>query len=403
MEYIKEQFEGNDDMPTWAIHMYGKLCTMDTKYDSANVDTQDKMSFMMTGIDIIEKRLSKVLSDHTESKKTITSLESQINLLKRENITLTAKMSDLEDYSKKYNIKIFNVDETPREDSQVLMYKLADILASIDLNINDIYIDNIHRLPNNGNGPRPIIVKFVSALDRNLVWSRRNRLGHTGLQFREHFSKVTEDNIRVLLPIRRAAIDNKLKVNMSADKLYIDNIKYDVKSLDKLPEVLQNAKHGCKVIDERLFFFSGASPLSNFHPSPFKVEGVSYTCGEQYIQWRKASLFRCKTIASEILTSSNPAYIKKLGSKLPNFNKTQWKDAIPEIAKSCLESKFGQNPQLKEYLLSTTGKKLFEAAPYDSQWGIGCRMNDPDLLKKEKDWGSNILGLMLEEVRAKLS
>ena len=297
MDYIKDQFEGDDSMPTWAKYMYRKLCSIDNKQDESQAkmdnthdENQEKMNFIIAGMDMIEHKLEGIIVESKESSKKVTALTAQVDLLHRENQVLKQKLTELEDYSKKYNIKILNLEESPREDSHELMNKLADIMAGMDLNIKDFYIDNIHRLPSYGKGPRPVILKFVSALDKNLFWSRCNRLRHTNLQFREHFSKTTEDNIKVLLPIRRADIENKLNVKMSADKLYINNTKYVAKSLDKLPNVLQHARYGCKVLEDRLFFFSHVSPLSNFHPSPFMVDGVRFSCGEQYVQWRKASV-----------------------------------------------------------------------------------------------------------------
>jgi ribA/ribD-fused uncharacterized protein len=269
----------------------------------------------------------------------------------------------------------------------------------MELNPNDFYLDNLHRLPSNGKGPRPIIVKFVSALDRNLFWSKKHMLSHTNLIFREHFCSETEQNIKVLLPIKREAIGQKMKIKLTGHKLFINNTKYGVKTLESLPESLKHARYGCKLLQDKLFFFSGTSPLSNFHPSPFSVDGMKYTCGEQYLQWKKATLFNCDNIAKEIVSSSNPAQMKKLSSKISNFNSSVWKEAIPEIAKSCVKNKFDQNPTLKDYLVSTAPNKLFEAAPNDSLWGIGCSLYDPNILTKEKDWGKNILGITLQNIR----
>jgi ribA/ribD-fused uncharacterized protein len=186
---------------------------------------------------------------------------------------------------------------------------------------------------------------------------------------------------------------------MMADRLFINNTKFEANTLDKLPSELQPARYGSKIINDDLFFFSQASPLSNFHPSPFMIDGLDFSCGEQYIQWKKATIFECNAIAAQILTSTNPSHMKRLGSKVTNFNPSVWREAAPEIAKVCALNKFQQNLSLKEYLLSTNGKKLYEAAPNDSLWGIGVGISDPELSQKKRKWGANILGLALEDVR----
>ena len=63
------------------------------------------------------------------------------------------------------------------------------------------------------------------------------------------------------------------------------------------------------------------------------------------------------------------------------------------------KAKFGQNPELKEYLLSTDDAILVEASPYDKIWGIGLD-RDTAINGKVEDWkGENLLGCALMEVR----
>ena len=63
------------------------------------------------------------------------------------------------------------------------------------------------------------------------------------------------------------------------------------------------------------------------------------------------------------------------------------------------KAKFGQNPELKEFLLSTDDAILVEASPYDTIWGIGMD-RETALNSKVEDWkGENLLGCALMEVR----
>lgn len=36
------------------------------------------------------------------------------------------------------------------------------------------------------------------------------------------------------------------------------------------------------------FFYGTESPFSQFHPSYFKIDGVEYSCAEQYMMHQKA-------------------------------------------------------------------------------------------------------------------
>ncbi len=98
------------------------------------------------------------------------------------------KIACLEAYSKFYNLKFFNIPETSNETTDILLQRLHHILQMMELDPAHFYIDAIHRLPSRGRGPRPVIVTFISKLDRELVWEKA-MLGNTGssVYIREHF------------------------------------------------------------------------------------------------------------------------------------------------------------------------------------------------------------------------
>ena len=65
-------------------------------------------------------------------------------------------------------------------------------------------------------------------------------------------------------------------------------------------------------------------------------------------------------------------------------------------------AKFGQNPALKEFLLSTGDALIAEASPYDTIWGIGLD-RDTALKGTVDQWkGENLLGCVLMDVRDRL-
>jgi ribA/ribD-fused uncharacterized protein len=386
-------------MPTWAKHMYAKLCNIEGKQDVS----KQTLDSLIDGQKLFEERLEGVISMSVETNKMVDTLETQVTNQAKQIEVLTTRLDDMENYSKKYNVKIFNLPESPNEDTQILLQKLSEIMSEMELNLTNFYIDNIHRLPSMGKGPKPVIVKFSSALDKSLFWSRTGRLRNTKLYFKEHFCKTTESNIKTLLPVRKAAKDQNMKVRMSADRLFINDTKYEVKSIGRLPENLRSAALGSRMLKDKLFFYSSSSPLSNFHSSPFSTGGTKFSCREQFIQWRKATLFNCPSVAYDVLKASEPSHMKKLCANLPGFSTSVWKDNVPNIVRECLDLKFKQNTELKEYLVNTGSKSLYEASPYDSTWGIGIGMYDPSLLSKEKAWGSNILGKALESLRGKLN
>ena len=138
--------------------------------------------------------------------------------------------------------------------------------------------------------------------------------------------------------------------------------------------------------------------LGNWYESPFIKNGIHFINNEQYFMWGKQQLFDQTNVLLEknILETSNPSVIKKLGRFVKNFNQTVWDTKKYEIMKIGLIEKFSQNTELKKALLATNDSILVEASPYDTIWGIGISEEDA----KTKKWrGDNLLGKALMDVR----
>jgi ribA/ribD-fused uncharacterized protein len=145
------------------------------------------------------------------------------------------------------------------------------------------------------------------------------------------------------------------------------------------------------------FFWSG--PYSNWHPSPFQIDGVWYNCGEQWMMKQKADFFGDENIGIKIMASPDPKEQKGYGRQVKNFDKAKW-DAVARdiVYKGCF-AKFDQNEDLKKIILSTVGTTLVEASPEDRIWGIGLRKTDPRALSRDTWLGTNWLGIALMKVR----
>ena len=245
----------------------------------------------------------------------------------------------------------------------------------------------------------------MSYLDRQLVWKNKHILGQSKLNvtIREHFAQEVESNIRTLLPIRKRALESKLKVRLLADKLYINSQLYTVHNLHTLPDALKPDKVAVREENNHLFFFSSLLKLSNFHPSSFTVGDTTYLNSEQYIQSKNANLFKSPEIVAKVMATSNPVEMKRLARKLPQFSNKTWEEHAPDIAHVAILNKFSQNEVLKQYLISTGNTILVEASPYDKVWGIGMGIDQKDILKQKSSWGKNLQGSTLMRVRRELS
>ncbi len=157
-----------------------------------------------------------------------------------------------------------------------------------------------------------------------------------------------------------------------------------------------------KKTDKFTFFWKTKDTFSNWHPSPFEINGIKFNCSEQYMMYHKAKLFNDTESMELILNEFDPKEQKLLGRKVKSFDRNIWLHNAQKIMIPGLKAKFEQNPSMLKELLDTGDTILAEASPYDLVWGIGLAEDD-SLALDEKNWtGTNLLGKFLMDVRTQL-
>lgn len=144
--------------------------------------------------------------------------------------------------------------------------------------------------------------------------------------------------------------------------------------------------------------------MSNFYKVNFVDEnGVKFNCSEQFFMYKKCQIFdpNNNTVLEQILHESNPMKIKEYGRLVQNYNDSEWSELRYNIMINALRLKFGQNQRLKQKLLDTGNKVIYEASKEDKIWGIGFNTKDAINVEK-KTYGLNLLGNGLMDVREEL-
>lgn len=147
-------------------------------------------------------------------------------------------------------------------------------------------------------------------------------------------------------------------------------------------------------------FYGKNSPYSNFYYVEFEYKGYKVTSSEQAFMLEKALMFD-KSMVERILSTTNPAEIKKLGRKVKNFDEKKWNEVRYDIMVDILCAKFSIEP-LKTELLNTGIEFIVEASPTDKIWGAGLALGDPRLNYAKYYPGRNLLGHALMDARARL-
>ncbi len=143
--------------------------------------------------------------------------------------------------------------------------------------------------------------------------------------------------------------------------------------------------------------------LSQWFMRDFVVDGVRYASAEHYMMAAKARVFSDKAALARVLEARTPAEAKKIGREVRNYDNATWGRARFSAVVEGNVAKFGQNADLRTFLLATGDRVLVEASPRDRIWGIGMGASNPDAQDPKKWRGQNLLGFALMEARARLS
>ncbi|HLP12282.1 MAG TPA: NADAR family protein [Flavobacteriales bacterium] len=176
-------------------------------------------------------------------------------------------------------------------------------------------------------------------------------------------------------------------------KYTIENILQRINSGEK-PDFLffwghQRAKDGSLI----------RTCFSQWWPSNFEENGITYKTAEHYMMAGKARLSNDGETLQRILEKESPKDVKDLGRQVKNFDSKLWDAHKFEIVKQGNFLKFSQNEELKSFILQTGHKIIVEASPVDTVWGIGLASDNP-LAQHPATWkGQNLLGFALMEVR----
>ena len=184
--------------------------------------------------------------------------------LNEEISTLKNRVIKLEDYSRRENLRFYNIPENPGESSEECSRKVMDVLSELGADLENIRFHAIHRTgkpdtsasSNNAvsNGvltesreralrpprPRPILVCFVSRMDSDWAWENRKKLMNSS-RFSSVFidkdlsAESAKQRGKLRAALRKAKELNIGKVFIKGKNLLVNSTVY---SVDNLPDYL---------------------------------------------------------------------------------------------------------------------------------------------------------------------
>lgn len=192
------------------------------------------------------------------------------------------------------------------------------------------------------------------------------------------------------------------EVKVKEYKLNLNGQIYNMDNLHLLPKELSPHAVCMPRSETALVFFTKNSPFSNHFPSDFDLEGLSFSCVEQYLAVYQAYLSQDKRLARRAMQQKYPAEQKLILNKLRKDKTEEWRQKAPELITKASKAKFTQNHILKDLLLSMYPLHIGEASK-DTFWGIGLTMENQSVLDTDQ-WApeGHLLGRSLMALREEL-
>ena len=82
--------------------------------------------------------------------------------------------------------------------------------------------------------------------------------------------------------------------------------------MDSLPKSLKPVNITSRANTTVFGYFGELNPLSNFCPAEFTIENKTFYCSEQFIQWKKAELFKYRNTMKKIERTKTGHQCKEL-------------------------------------------------------------------------------------------
>jgi ribA/ribD-fused uncharacterized protein len=354
-------------------------------------------------IDELVVKTSNLTTDVCKLQQSHDMQNAKICELKSELLDCKQKVLELESHSKKKNLLIEGITEEQSkiETEDQLKTKVGKIMSDAGItDWEDIPIEAIHRLGKPNSKPRTVIVRFVTQTDKLKVWAIRFALKGTDYWMKEHLPSEIEYDRKILKPYFNAALSEKMKPKYVMNRIKIGSRLYGVSDISELPVnigvkklFLDNPKY------EGITIVSGISnPLSNVFPSELQIEDRTFTCVNQFVEFRKAEISKDINVVQAVLKArtSNELYNSTKHLK----DSADW-SAIREVVMNvALHCKFKQCSIAAKTLLAT-GDNTLVYQDSDVIWGTG---KISTVEGENIQWpGQNLVGKLLMKVRDELN
>ena len=218
-----------------------KLDTFMKRTVEIEVNTEQMGHVMHKVID----RCKENIQDINCMKAAMSQQECRTENIEKRLIDNKDEIVELKWRSMKTNLIVTGLDYSQDEIPEDKLKSLFKEKLNVDEKIGFV---SVHRFGKKGrNGIRPILAKFISTKEKELILRNKHKLKGTNIKIMEQFPREIEQKRKTLYPIAKRAKKEKRKVLLVRDKLFIDG-NLHMSNLSPRQCENQNGNSTCHVV-----------------------------------------------------------------------------------------------------------------------------------------------------------
>ena len=118
--------------------------------------------------------------NENELSRSIAVIQNHVRELKEENTILRTELEDVQQYTRRPNLRLYGIPVEPNESSQTVLNKVKNIITENGLEIPMESLDRGHRIGKkdvkDGVSRQAVIVRFTSFRDRTVMYRARKQI-----------------------------------------------------------------------------------------------------------------------------------------------------------------------------------------------------------------------------------
>ncbi|KAI7791750.1 hypothetical protein IRJ41_006915 [Triplophysa rosa] len=220
----------------------GKILNSDELADSAIISTlsalinnrSDALEGMISAnaikIEELKQTIDFVCAEVKDLQKNVKDVNVRLKAQERLGGANETRISDLERYSRRWNLRLFGVPETYKENIRSEVIRVCGETYPEARSKYPDAVDSVHRLGKGGDNTRPraIIMQFTSRVVRDALWKAAKKsqfLKNNNLRFAEDLTSSDRERRRILWPkVKEARAAGKSAYYIGA-RAFIDGIE----------------------------------------------------------------------------------------------------------------------------------------------------------------------------------